>query len=78
MAQTNKKEYKIAFMPSGKRGSFPEGTTILDASRLLGVDLDSVIVEACNSLTTKPTLEKAPQLSYRKGPTKKDQIMELR
>ena len=32
MAQTNKKEYKIAFMPSGKRGSFPEGTTILDAS----------------------------------------------
>ncbi|MBI11603.1 MAG: drug:proton antiporter [Deltaproteobacteria bacterium] len=38
----NKKEYKIAFMPSGKRGSFPEGTTILDASRALGVDLDSV------------------------------------
>ena len=42
MAQINKKEYKIAFMPSGKRGSFPEGTTILDASRSLGVDLDSV------------------------------------
>ena len=42
MAQINKKEYKIAFMPSGKRGSFPEGTTILDASRALGVDLDSV------------------------------------
>ena len=38
MAQINKKEYKIAFMPSGKRGSFPEGTTILDASRSLGVD----------------------------------------
>ena len=42
MAQINKKEYKIAFMPSGKRGSFPEGTTILDASRSLGGDLDAV------------------------------------
>jgi len=29
-------------MPTGKRVSFPEGTTILDASRALGVDLDSV------------------------------------
>ena len=42
MAEAEKKEFKIAFMPSGKRGSFPKGTTILDASRSLGVDLDSV------------------------------------
>ena len=42
MAEADKKEFKIAFMPSGKRGSFPMGTTILDASRSLGVDLDSV------------------------------------
>ena len=42
MTEAEKKEFKIAFMPSGKRGSFPEGTTILDASRSLGVDLDSV------------------------------------
>jgi uncharacterized 2Fe-2S/4Fe-4S cluster protein (DUF4445 family) len=32
----------IFFAPSGKRGRFPEGTTVLDAARKLGVDLDSV------------------------------------
>jgi len=30
------------FSPSGKRGNFPRGTTVLDAARQLGVDLDSV------------------------------------
>ncbi len=29
-------------MPSGKRGEFPVGTSLLDASRSLGVDLDTV------------------------------------
>ncbi|GIT36962.1 MAG: hypothetical protein Ct9H300mP6_08300 [Gammaproteobacteria bacterium] len=33
MTEAEKKEFKIAFMPSGKRGKFPEGTKILDASR---------------------------------------------
>jgi uncharacterized 2Fe-2S/4Fe-4S cluster protein (DUF4445 family) len=32
----------IVFMPSGKRGSFPVGTPILQAARTLGVDIDSV------------------------------------
>ncbi|MBX2836925.1 MAG: DUF4445 domain-containing protein [Gammaproteobacteria bacterium] len=32
----------IVFTPSGKRGTFPIGTNILDAARSLGVDLDSV------------------------------------
>jgi uncharacterized 2Fe-2S/4Fe-4S cluster protein (DUF4445 family) len=32
----------VVFTPSGKRGRFPDGTTILDAARALGVDLDSV------------------------------------
>jgi uncharacterized 2Fe-2S/4Fe-4S cluster protein (DUF4445 family) len=32
----------IFFAPSGKRGRFPEGTTVLEAARKLGVDLDSV------------------------------------
>lgn len=33
---------KVVFMPSGKRGEFPIGTNLLDASRALGVDLDTV------------------------------------
>ena len=32
----------VVFTPSGRRGQFPLGTSILDAARGLGVDLDSV------------------------------------
>ena len=32
----------IVFLPSGHRGEVPEGITVLDAARQLGVDLDSV------------------------------------
>lgn len=32
----------VIFTPSGKRGHFPAGTPVLDAARMLGVDLDSV------------------------------------
>ena len=32
----------VIFTPSGKRGTFPIGTPILNAARQLGVDLDSV------------------------------------
>jgi uncharacterized 2Fe-2S/4Fe-4S cluster protein (DUF4445 family) len=32
----------VVFTPSGKRGRVPTGTTVLDAARRLGVDLDSV------------------------------------
>ena len=32
----------VVFTPSGRRGRFPVGTTILQAARALGVDLDSV------------------------------------
>ena len=35
-------EARIVFTPSGRRGRFPLGTSILDAARALGVDLDSV------------------------------------
>jgi uncharacterized 2Fe-2S/4Fe-4S cluster protein (DUF4445 family) len=35
-------EFTIAFSPSGKRGRFAEGTSVLEAARKLGVDLDSV------------------------------------
>ena len=32
----------VVFVPSGRRGNVPAGTTVLDAARQLGVDLDSV------------------------------------
>ena len=41
-AMAEKNQFQIIFMPSGKRGHFNPGTTILQASRSLGVDLDSV------------------------------------
>ncbi len=34
--------HTVVFVPSGRRGGFPAGTTVLDAARSLGVDLDSV------------------------------------
>ena len=33
---------RIVFTPSGKRGEFAEGVSLLEAARALGVDLDSV------------------------------------
>lgn len=39
---TNAPQALLVFTPSGKRGSFPIGTSVLDAARTLGVDLDSV------------------------------------
>ncbi len=35
-------EARVVFTPSGKRGSFPLGTPVLEAARSLGVDVDSV------------------------------------
>ncbi|HXE23306.1 MAG TPA: ASKHA domain-containing protein [Roseiarcus sp.] len=34
--------HRVVFTPSGKRGEFTEGTSLLAAARALGVDLDSV------------------------------------
>lgn len=36
------KSHLVVFTPSGKRGRFPEGTPVLEAARILGVDIDSV------------------------------------
>ena len=35
-------QVKVVFNPSGRRGSFPVNTPLLDAARSLGVDIDSV------------------------------------
>ncbi len=43
LAQLNSQsEHLVLFMPSGKRGRFASGTTILDAARELGVYVESV------------------------------------
>ena len=34
--------HRVVFTPSGKRGEFADGTSLLAAARALGVDLDSV------------------------------------
>ena len=39
---TEPDEHLVVFTPSGLRGSVPDGTTVLDTARRLGVDLDSV------------------------------------
>ncbi|MBI1384396.1 MAG: DUF4445 domain-containing protein [Rhizobiales bacterium] len=42
MAQNQGTTVQAVFMPSGRRGEFASGTTVLQAARKLGVDLDSV------------------------------------
>ena len=41
-ANTPTGEIKIVFTPSGRQGHVPAGTTVLQAARSLGVDIDSV------------------------------------
>ncbi|MDX1514821.1 MAG: ASKHA domain-containing protein [Gammaproteobacteria bacterium] len=41
-AATIRTDALVVFTPSGKRGRFSRGTTVLNAARSLGVDLDSV------------------------------------
>ena len=41
MAETGS-DIKIVFTPSGRQGHVPAGTTVLQAARTLGVDIDSV------------------------------------
>ena len=40
--ETGPAEHYVVFTPSGKRGHVAAGTSVLDAARMLGVDLDSV------------------------------------
>ena len=41
-AEPPRREPLVIFTPSGRRGRFATGTTVLDAARALGVDIDSV------------------------------------
>src|SRR5438309_8702908 len=42
MAEAATSDALVIFTPSGRRGRFSAGTTVLDAARSLGVDIDSV------------------------------------
>ena len=42
MTPTAASDPQVIFTPSGRRGRAPVGTTVLDAARTLGVDIDSV------------------------------------
>jgi uncharacterized 2Fe-2S/4Fe-4S cluster protein (DUF4445 family) len=69
---------QVVFSPSGRRGSFPEGTTVLDAARALGVDLDSVcggrgICGRCQvTIGSRPGIEARANRLSQPGPTETD------
>ena len=41
-AEKTGEDIQIVFTPSGRQGNVPSGTTVLQAARTLGVDIDSV------------------------------------
>ena len=69
---------QVIFTPSGRRGSFLEGTTVLDAARALGVDLDSVcggrgICGRCQVVIgSRPGVEARPDRLSDPGSTETD------
>ena len=36
------KKFQVIFLPSGRRGEIPQGETVLEASRELGVGIESI------------------------------------
>lgn len=69
---------RVVFTPSGLRGVVLQGTTVLDAARRLGVDLDSVcggrgICGRCQvSQGSSPTIPSDPAALSAPGPTETD------
>ncbi|MCX6019354.1 MAG: ASKHA domain-containing protein [Chloroflexi bacterium] len=39
---THESTHRVVFQPSGRQGDVPAGTSLLDAARMLGVDVDSI------------------------------------
>ena len=59
---------KVVFTPSGRRGTFPQGTPLLQAARSLGVDIDSVcggrgLCGRCQILCTEGDFPKHQMIS---------------
>ena len=40
--QTNPSTCRIVFQPSGRQGEVPTGTNLLDAARMLGVEIEAI------------------------------------
>ena len=66
-----KKDVLIVFTPSGKRGSFPTGVSVLEAARALGVDLDSVCGgrAMCGRCQVKQSIAASPNTVLNPGKT---------
>lgn len=70
--------YQIVFTPSGRRGRVAAGSTVLDAARALGVDLDSVcggrgICGRCQvTIGSRPGIEASPERLSVPGATEAD------
>ncbi len=68
----------VSFMPSGRRGQVPAGSTVLDAARSLGVDLDSIcggrgICGRCQvELGERPGVDAGTDRLSPPGPTETD------
>ncbi len=39
----SEKKAKVIFQPSGRRGEVEKGITLIEASRLLGVDIEALV-----------------------------------
>ncbi|MGI9511382.1 MAG: ASKHA domain-containing protein [Anderseniella sp.] len=66
-----KSKAKLVFMPSGKRGEFPVGTSLLEASRSLGVDLDTVCGgrAVCGRCQIEPSFGEFAKLQIKSDPS---------
>ncbi|MEZ4768452.1 MAG: ASKHA domain-containing protein [Caldilineales bacterium] len=41
-ARSERRLHRVVFQPAGRQGDVPEGTSLLDAARLLGVEIESI------------------------------------
>jgi uncharacterized 2Fe-2S/4Fe-4S cluster protein (DUF4445 family) len=70
MAATTAGDALVIFTPSGRRGRFAAGSTVLDAARSLGVDIDSVCGGRgiCGRCQVSPATGEFPKHGISSGP----------
>lgn len=75
------KHYKVVFQPSGRRGFVPEGTTLLDAGRQLGVGIENLCAGARTCAKCRVRIEEGKfgregiisSLAHTSPPTEREQ-----